>query len=85
MSPSPTCFACRSATSTGRLKTVGDEFDVPVRTRSFDELLAMPEIDIVDICTPPSLHVPQSLAALAAGKQVICEKPLAGSLPKPTG
>lgn len=63
-----------------RLAAVGDEFGVPVRTRSFDELLAMPEIDIVDICTPPSLHVPQSLAALAAGKQVICEKPLAGSL-----
>ena len=63
-----------------RLATVGDEFGVPVRTRSFDELLANPDIDIVDICTPPSLHVPQSLAALAAGKQVICEKPLAGSL-----
>jgi len=63
-----------------RLAAVGDEFSVPVRTRSFDELLAMQEIDIIDICTPPSLHVPQSLAALAAGKHVICEKPLAASL-----
>jgi predicted dehydrogenase len=40
----------------------------------------MSDVDIVDISTPPSLHVPQSLAALAAGKQVVCEKPLAGSL-----
>ncbi|MEJ1157573.1 Gfo/Idh/MocA family protein [Prosthecomicrobium sp. N25] len=63
-----------------RLKKVGDEFAVPIRTKSFDELLAMPDLDIVDICTPPGLHVPQTLAALAAGKEVVCEKPIAGSL-----
>jgi predicted dehydrogenase len=63
-----------------RLAAVGEEFGVPRRTHAFDELLAMADIDIVDICTPPALHVPQSLAALAAGKQVVCEKPLAGSL-----
>ena len=63
-----------------RLAAVGDEFDVPVRTTRFEEVLAMPEIDVVDICTPPSVHVGQILAALAAGKQVICEKPLVGSL-----
>src|SRR5882757_6738176 len=63
-----------------RLATVGDEFSVPRRTTSFDEVLAMDDIDIVDICTPPTLHFPQVMAALAAGKQVICEKPLVGSL-----
>lgn len=63
-----------------RLAAVGDEFSVPRRTTSFDEVLAMGDIDIVDICTPPSLHFPQVMAALAAGKQVICEKPLVGSL-----
>jgi predicted dehydrogenase len=63
-----------------RLATVGDEFAVPRRTTSFDEVLGMDDIDIVDICTPPGLHVPQALAALAAGKEVVCEKPLAGSL-----
>ncbi len=39
-----------------------------------------PAIDLIDICLPPHLHVPMSLTALAAGKHVICEKPLATSL-----
>jgi predicted dehydrogenase len=65
---------------TARLGAVGDEFAIPRRSVSFDEVLAMKDVDIVDICTPPSLHVPMALAALAAGKEVVCEKPLAGSL-----
>ncbi len=39
-----------------------------------------PDFDLIDICLPPHLHVPMSLKALAAGKHVICEKPLATSL-----
>ena len=38
------------------------------------------DLDIVDLCTPPYLHAPQILQALDAGKHVICEKPLCGSL-----
>src|SRR5215469_14323120 len=63
-----------------RLAEVGDEFAVASRTTSFDELLQIDDIDIIDICTPPILHCPQILAALTAGKHVVCEKPLAGSL-----
>jgi predicted dehydrogenase len=63
-----------------RLTAVGEEFSVVRRTRSFDDVLGMEDVDIIDICTPPALHVPQILAALAAGKEVVCEKPLAGSL-----
>ncbi len=63
-----------------RLGRVADEFGVERRTRSFDEVLAMADVDIVDICTPPMIHKPQVLAALAAGKNVVCEKPLVGSL-----
>src|SRR5215471_17632579 len=63
-----------------RLAAVGDEFTVGRRTTSFNEILRMDDVDIVDICTPPALHVTQTLAALAAGKEVVCEKPLAGSL-----
>ena len=44
---------------------------------NFDELLADPSIDLVDLCVPTPQHHPLSLAALRAGKHVICEKPLA--------
>jgi predicted dehydrogenase len=64
----------------GRLEVVGKEFAVPRRIRWFDDILRMDDVDIIDVCTPPALHVPQSVAALAAGKHVVCEKPLAGSL-----
>ena len=45
--------------------------------RNLDELLADPEIDLVDLCVPTPQHHPQAIAALRAGKHVICEKPLA--------
>ena len=38
------------------------------------------DIDIVDICTPNHLHAAQAIAAAAAGKHIICEKPLANSV-----
>jgi predicted dehydrogenase len=63
-----------------RLAAVGEEFSIPRRTRSFDEILRMDDVDIVDICTPAALHFGQILGALAAGKEVVCEKPLVGSL-----
>ena len=44
----------------------------------YHELLADPEIDIIDIVLPPFLHVPFSIEAMRAGKHVICEKPLTG-------
>ena len=63
-----------------RLDEVGETFDVARRITDFDALLGMEDVDIIDICTPPSLHLQQSLKALQAGKHVICEKPLVGSL-----
>ena len=40
-------------------------------------LLALPEVDVVDICTPNALHRLIALDAFAAGKHVLCEKPIA--------
>jgi len=44
-----------------------------------EDLLAQPDVDLVDICTPTAMHPEQVVAALRAGKSVVCEKPLARS------
>ncbi|MEM8749070.1 MAG: Gfo/Idh/MocA family oxidoreductase [Pseudomonadota bacterium] len=46
----------------------------------FDRVLSDDAIDLVDICLPPHLHFEMSMAALKAGKHVVCEKPLVPSL-----
>ncbi len=48
-------------------------------TRTYDDykkLLEDPEIDLVDICLPNFLHAEVTIAAMEAGKDVICEKPM---------
>ena len=47
---------------------------------SVEAVLSDPEVDVVDVCLPPHLHARTVLDALAAGKHVVCEKPLALSL-----
>ena len=42
-----------------------------------DAMLADPELDMIDICLPTALHAPAAIQALAAGKHVLCEKPIA--------
>ena len=44
------------------------------------EVVARDDIDIVDICVPSDLHAPIALAALSAGKHVLCEKPLSNTV-----
>ncbi|MDR0932722.1 MAG: Gfo/Idh/MocA family oxidoreductase [Victivallales bacterium] len=44
---------------------------------SQEELLADPSVELVTVATPNDVHMPIALAALAAGKNVICEKPVA--------
>jgi predicted dehydrogenase len=51
---------------------------IPEVHRSFHDLIADGEIDVVDICTPPNLHASMIVDAMQAGKHVICEKPFAG-------
>ena len=61
--------------ATNKAKQLGIE-----KACTFDELLAMEDVQSVHICTPNFLHFSQSKAALLAGKHVICEKPLAKDL-----
>ncbi|MDR6101953.1 putative dehydrogenase [Agrobacterium larrymoorei] len=49
-------------------------------TADLDEVLADPSIQLIDVCLPPHLHFPITLKAHAAGKDVVCEKPLVRSL-----
>ncbi|HOZ49390.1 MAG TPA: Gfo/Idh/MocA family oxidoreductase [Candidatus Hydrogenedentes bacterium] len=50
----------------------------------YKQVVNRPDIDIVDICTPNFLHTPIAIEAAKAGKQVICEKPLANTLAEAT-
>ena len=45
--------------------------------KQLEDLLKDAEVDLIDLCVPTPLHAPQAIAALQAGKHVICEKPLA--------
>ncbi len=49
-------------------------------TSSIAEAIGRTDVDVVDVCLPPRLHKATILDALAVGKHVICEKPLAASL-----
>lgn len=54
------------------------QYGVPLKVyTTYEEMLADPEIDVIDICTPHPLHPEQAIAAANAGKHLIIEKPIA--------
>lgn len=59
------------------LQRVGAEQGVRRLYAHPEDLISDPDIDVVDICTPNNYHAPLAVAALGAGKHVLCEKPLA--------
>lgn len=61
----------------GALRKAAGAYGVEETVTDWRELVTRPEIDIVDICTPPGTHAEIASAAAAAGKAVVCEKPLA--------
>jgi predicted dehydrogenase len=63
-----------------RLDEVGDRFGIAARYTDFGEVLADPNVDFVHINSPIPDHAPQTIAALKAGKHVMCTVPMATSL-----
>ncbi|WP_370655320.1 Gfo/Idh/MocA family protein [Microbacterium terrisoli] len=63
----------------GRAQDLADRFGWAEVSTDWQDVVSRTDIDVVDICTPGNLHAPIALAALAAGKHVLCEKPLANS------
>jgi predicted dehydrogenase len=59
------------------LQRLGDEYGIEHRFADWSELFAGTELDVVSVCTPPSLHAPITIAALEAGIHVLSEKPMA--------
>ena len=59
------------------LQARADEYDIPGRYGSVDDLLADPAVAAVVVATPPPYHVGPTVAALKAGKHVLVEKPIA--------
>ena len=56
---------------------VAKEHNIPNVFTDYKDLLKIDEIDCVDVCLPNFLHSPVTVAALKAGKNVYCEKPMA--------
>lgn len=69
-------LAAVAARDLDRATNVAGEWGVTRAVGSYEELIADPDIDAIYIATPAALHRHWTLAALAAGKHVLCEKPL---------
>ncbi len=69
-----------NSASEATTKAAAQEFGVEKWTLDYHEVLADPEVDAAVLATPPYLHAEQLEAALAAGKHVLLEKPMAESL-----
>jgi predicted dehydrogenase len=67
-------------TDTARAAAVARQFDVPHAHGDYREMLDAAPIGAVAVITPPATHAAISGAALAAGKHVLCQKPLAATL-----
>jgi predicted dehydrogenase len=63
-----------------RAEAAAKQYNISLAATDWRELIDRADIDVIDVCTPPKFHGLPAVAALKAGKHVICEKPLAASL-----
>ncbi|MFD7660232.1 Gfo/Idh/MocA family protein [Actinosynnema sp. NPDC059797] len=64
----------------GNVAAAADRLGWEEHLTDWRELVARDDVDVIDVCTPGDLHAEISTAALAAGKHVLCEKPLANTV-----
>ncbi|MBI3945302.1 MAG: Gfo/Idh/MocA family oxidoreductase [Armatimonadetes bacterium] len=58
-------------------ETAATQFKIPHQFTDYEDLLKMPEIQAVSVCTPNYAHKDATIAAAKAGKHILCEKPIA--------
>jgi predicted dehydrogenase len=58
------------------VEAAATRYGIPEWTTAWRELLARDDVDVLDVCTPPGTHAELVREASAAGKAVLCEKPL---------
>jgi len=63
-----------------KVDAAADRFGWAESATDWRDVIAREDIDVVDICTPGDTHAEIAIAALAAGKHVLCEKPLANTV-----
>src|ERR1700747_1069007 len=66
-----------SGRDAGAVGAAARAYGVPETVTDWRELISRDDVDVVDICTPPGTHAQIATEAAAAGKAVLCEKPLA--------
>jgi predicted dehydrogenase len=77
LSPSLSVLCGRSA---GPLSEAAAAYGFSSVETSWERLVTRDDVDVVDICVPGDAHAPIAIAALEAGKHVLCEKPLANTV-----
>lgn len=65
-----------------RARRTAEEWGIPRWTDDLVDVLSDSAVELVDLVTPVALHAPHTIAALEAGKSVLCEKPMALNLPE---
>lgn len=69
-----------ASSSAERADLAASALGIPRSFRSPEALVESSDVDVVHICSPNSTHAPLALAAIASGKHIVCEKPLASTI-----
>ena len=59
------------------LQEAAATFKIPHQSSDFQDIVGRDDVDVIDVCTPSHTHFELAMAALEAGKHVLCEKPVA--------